>query len=59
LFAGDSRQEDGLGRLGGFKIIDAGSSSFGFQSRLCLIGFCLGGFHLLFGQFDESLEDKL
>jgi hypothetical protein len=57
LFAGDGREEDGLGGFGGLEVVDAGGS--GFKVGLSFIGLCLGSLHFLFGQLDELLEDKL
>lgn len=59
LLSRDGGEEDGLGGLAGFQIVDAGGGSGGFDGRLNLVGLCLGSGNLLHSEFDELFQDQL
>jgi hypothetical protein len=59
LLTGDSSEENSLGGLDGFQILDVSGGSGGLEGRLDLVGLGLGLGDLLFGKLDELLENDL
>jgi hypothetical protein len=59
LLTRDSGEENSLGGLDGFQILNVRGGSGGLEGRLDLVGLGLGLGDLLFGELDELLENDL